>query len=303
MKNIVVIGSISTDFIVETKVIPIEGETVIGDNFSIMFGGKGANQAIATARLGMNTTMIGCVGNDNYGEIILNNFKDNSVNVESIATKENCTTGSAIITVMNGDNRIIIVEGANKQVTIEQVKEHQSIILASDLVIIQQEIPEETVEYLIEYCSENKKDIILNPAPARPIKRHLIDQLTYIIPNELEFEVTFPNMTRTEALEKYPNKLIITLGEEGAVYYDGTKEVLVQACKCTAIDTTGAGDCFVAAFATAIQSSFSINEAIRFACIASSIAIQHLGAQGGMPTLEEMRKHDDFKQEWNNKIN
>jgi len=289
MGKIVVIGSMSMDFVVETEIVPVEGETVIGNRFSVLFGGKGANQAIAASRLENEVLILGCVGKDAYGEMIIDNFNQNKVNTSAI-WKKDTSTGSAHITIKDGDNRIIIVEGANAMVDIEAVQKHQESILSADLVIMQQEIPEETVKYVIDYCYEHQVKVLLNPAPARKIEEGYIEKLDYIIPNELEFEVTFPKLSREEALSRYPNKLIITLGDEGAIYHDGNHFVKVQAQKCEVVDTTGAGDCFVAAFSSSILKGKTIEKSIQSACVASSIAIGKLGAQAGLPTAKELEE-------------
>ena len=287
MGKIVVVGSMSMDFVVETKLVPAEGETVTGEKFSVLFGGKGANQAIASARLGNETTMIGCVGTDAYGEMVLDNFKQNNVDTSCIEKMEG-TTGSAHITLQNGENRIIIVEGANAKVSSEIVEKYDELLKQAELVILQQEIPEETVYAVIDYCSERGIKTLLNPAPARTISETYIKKIDYIIPNEHEFSVTFGGMNRGEALEKYSNRLIITLGSKGAIYHDGEREVIVPAQKCSVIDTTGAGDCFVAAFSDGVLRGYSLKDCIHRACVASGIAIGKLGAQPGLPTLEEL---------------
>lgn len=287
MAKVMIIGSQSMDFVVETDIVPIEGETVIGKSFSLLFGGKGANQAIAAARLGNEVWMLGCVGNDNYGEMITDNFKANNVNTDLIGTKDT-TTGSAHITVKDGDNRIIIVEGANALVSIEEVSKHETLIKEMDMIILQQEIPAATVRYVIDFCHRSKIKVLLNPAPARELDESYIEKLDYIIPNELEFEVTFPAMNVNEALSKYPNKLIITLGDKGALYHDGKNVVQVDAYKVKPVDTTGAGDCFVAAFSDGILQGKSIKDCINRANKASSLAISKLGAQSGLPTKEEL---------------
>jgi ribokinase len=287
MGKIVVVGSMSMDFIVETKIVPAEGETVIGEKFSVLFGGKGANQAIASARLGNETIMIGCVGTDPYGDMVISNFQQNNVNTSCIEKREG-TTGSAHITLQNGENRIIIVEGANAKVKPEIIEKYGEVLKEADLIILQQEIPEETVKAVIDYCSERGIKTLLNPAPARPISEFYLKKLDYIIPNEHEFSVTFNGMNQEDALALYSNRLIITLGSKGAIYHDGNKEIIVPAQKCDVVDTTGAGDCFVAAFSDGVLRGYSLTDSIHRACMASGIAIGKLGAQPGLPTIEEL---------------
>ena len=287
MGKIVVIGSMSMDFVVETDQVPVEGETLIGNHFSVLFGGKGANQAIAASRLENEVIMIGCVGNDTYGGMIIDNFNKNGVDTSYIEIKDT-TTGSAHIIVKDGDNRIIIVEGANAQVLPSIVEKFAEEIKKADLVIMQQEIPEETVYAVIDYCKEHNIKVILNPAPARPVQQSYLEKVDYIIPNETEFSLLFPDKNKEEMLREYANQLIITLGSEGVIYHDGTQIIHIPAQKCEVVDTTGAGDCFVAAFSDGLLKNYPLTESIKRACVASSIAIGKLGAQSGLPTQIEL---------------
>jgi ribokinase len=197
-------------------------------------------------------------------------------------------TGTAHITLAEGDNSIIVVKGANNDVTPEFVEKALDLIRESDIVLIQQEIPEETVEYAADICFANHVPLLLNPAPARTISKNVIEKATYITPNEWEASVLFENKDIHEALKEYPNKLLITEGKNGVRYYDGENEVLVPAYVVEAVDTTGAGDTFNAAFAVAVAEGKSIKESIRFANRAASLSVTKFGAQGGMPTREEV---------------
>lgn len=276
------------DLVVTASKRPNKGETILGESFRTVPGGKGANQAVAAARLGAEVYMIGCVGNDSFGKIILDNFSANSVFTTYVEPVTHTKTGTAHITLADGDNSIIFVKGANDYVTPEYVKNAQDIIRSSDIVLIQQEIPEETIEYVSEITYESGVPLILNPAPARPVSKKVIEKATYITPNEHEASVLFENMDIHSALEKYPNKLFITEGINGVRYHNGEREVLVPTYQVEAIDTTGAGDTFNAAFAVALAEGKSFEESIRFANRAASLSVTKFGAQGGMPTRAEV---------------
>ncbi|MFJ7683062.1 ribokinase [Peribacillus butanolivorans] len=290
MIKIAVVGSSSMDLVVTSAKRPIAGETVLGDSFITVPGGKGANQAVAAARLGAEVTMIGCVGDDFYGEIILENLKKNHVNTKYVEPVTGAMSGTAHITLSEGDNSIIVVKGANDSITPEYVQKAEKIIEESDIVMVQQEIPEETVLYLAELCEKLQKKLLLNPAPARKISEAVIQQSSFITPNEHEFEILFDGRDRTEVLTEYPNKLFITEGKNGVRYFDGHEEKVVPSFVVEAVDTTGAGDTFNAALAVAVAEGKSFDDCLLFANRAASISVTKLGAQGGMPTREEVER-------------
>ncbi|MFD6439271.1 ribokinase [Peribacillus sp. NPDC060186] len=290
MIKIAVVGSSSMDLVVTSAKRPIAGETVLGDSFITVPGGKGANQAVAAARLGAEVTMIGCVGDDFYGEIILENLKKNHVNTRYVEPVTGAMSGTAHITLSEGDNSIIVVKGANDSITPEYVQKAKKIIEESDIVMVQQEIPEETVLYLAELCEKLQKRLLLNPAPARKISEAVIQQSSFITPNEHEFEILFDGRDRTEVLTEYPNKLFITEGKNGVRYFDGHEEKIVPSFVVEAVDTTGAGDTFNAALAVAVAEGKSFDDCLLFANRAASISVTKLGAQGGMPTREEVER-------------
>lgn len=301
MPKITVVGSISTDFVVETDKRPSMGETVEGKKFSTSFGGKGANQAVASARLGGVVHMLGAVGTDTFGDELLKNLKENQIFVNGVERVTH-SSGSAFITLFDHDNSIIYVPGANGEYTpdkLEAFVDTHSVIQESDLVMVQNETPDETVRKLIELCAELKVPLLLNPAPARSLDQDLIDKAAFITPNETEFEVLFPGQEMETVLREYSNKLIITLGSKGSIYFDGEDVQLVPSIKVNkVVDTTGAGDTFNGAFAFAYSSGLTIKDSIKFANIAAGLSIQKIGAQTGAPTLEQMKEHEDFEKAW-----
>jgi len=297
--KITVVGSINTDFVVTVDKRPVIGETIQGNTFETTFGGKGANQAVASARLGMETSMIGAVGEDEFGELLLNNLEANNISSEYIEVISQISSGSSVITIAEGDNSIIYVPGANEEVDERIIKKNHDVLLKSDIVIIQNEVIDEAIFSVIDFCNENNIDTILNPAPARPLTKEYIEKLTYLTPNETEFRLLFPNQEMSDVLKQYPNKLIITLGSVGAIFNNGKENIRVPSFKPKkVVDTTGAGDTFNGAFAVGIVSGLSMEESIKFSNLASSLSIQKPGAQGGMPTLEEMRENQFYEETW-----
>ncbi|HEL0727362.1 TPA: ribokinase [Streptococcus equi subsp. zooepidemicus] len=300
MSNIVIIGSISMDLVMETKRIAEEGETVFGEAFSMVPGGKGANQAVAVGRLSLDNdriTMLGAVGQDSFGPLLLDNLKKNGVSVEHVGTVP-LSSGIAQITIFNHDNRIIYCPGANGQVDTRTWQAEWEVLAAADLVILQNEIPHEANLAIARYCHERGIKVLYNPAPARETDLDLLTFVDYVTPNEHECQDLFPELSLEEALRTYPNKLIVTLGIRGAAYCDGKAIHVIPAIKAEAVDTTGAGDTFNGAFGLAISHGLNTAAALRFATLASHLSVQQFGAQGGMPRLEEMKEHEAYEKAW-----
>lgn len=298
MKKIMVIGSISTDFNVQTDRRPKVGETVKGQSFSTSFGGKGANQAVAAARLGANVHMVGTVGSDEFGHLLIDNLEANGISTTLVEQVNNVESGSAHIILADNDNSIIYIPGANNEFKEERLDKLKDEMKTAEYVIIQNEIPMPIISGLIEICDELSVKIIYNPAPAEEMDLDLIDKVTYFTPNENEFSLLFPELTLEEGLKTYPNKLIITLGDEGVAYSNGEEIIQIPSYKVKVKDTTGAGDTFNGALAYALSVDADLKTSIRFANLVAAISIQKDGAQGGMPTLEEVIRNEDFNPEW-----
>lgn len=290
MTTICVIGSVSMDLVVTADIRPGVGETVLGKSFQTVPGGKGANQAVAASRLGADVYMLGITGNDSYGESIVKNLKKNGVHTDYMEKAENAKSGTAHIVLSDADNSIIVVKGANDLVSPEYVSSAGEILQKADIVLIQQEIPEETVTYTIEQCLKLKIPVLLNPAPARPIEQEIIEKATYLTPNEYEASVLLNGRSEKEALRNYPNKLLITKGKNGVCYHNGSEEKQIPAFPVKAVDTTGAGDTFNAALAVALAEKMSMEDALLFANRAASLSVLKFGAQGGMPTRTEVNR-------------
>ncbi|MUG64821.1 ribokinase [Paenibacillus campinasensis] len=284
MAKITVVGSSSMDLVVTSSKRPGAGETVLGDSFKTVPGGKGANQAVACARLGAEVSMIGCVGDDHFGQAILQNFRDNGVSVKHVEPVTGMESGTAHIVLAEGDNSIVVVKAANDCVTPAYIEKTEDVIKQSDMVLVQHEIPEESVAYVSALCAKHGVLLILNPAPARPVPEAVLEQATYITPNEHEASILFGGAPLEESLRRYPNKLLITEGKRGVRYYDGTKEVVIPGYEVEVVDTTGAGDTFNGALAVALAEGKSLADSLKFANRAASLSVTKFGAQGGMPT-------------------
>lgn len=287
MNNIIVVGSSSIDLVVNTNKIPNAGETVLGKSFFTTPGGKGANQAVAAARLSAEVYMIGAVGNDAYGTQIINNLKDNNVNTDYMDTIENVQSGTAHITLYEEDNRIIVVPGANNHIKPDTVIPKLAKFNSGDIIILQQEIPSDTVDAVVKYAYENNLKVILNPAPYRALSQETIDRVTYLTPNESENELLFGN-DLDKVIANYPNKLIVTRGDQGAVYFD-TIIRNIAGHKQNVVDTTEAGDTFNGALAVALIEKMDLAKAIDFANMAGSLSVTQLGAQGAMPYRQDLQ--------------
>ncbi|WP_374285384.1 ribokinase [Lactococcus sp.] len=299
MSKITVVGSISMDLVTSTNRVPEAGETVFGRSFAMVPGGKGANQAVAIARLAPKSVrMIGAVGKDSFGSEILENFKKNAVLVDKLGTVSQ-TTGIAQITLYDDDNRIIIIPGANQSVSADSFTDEWQLIADSDMVVLQNEIPHETNLAVAKFAQSHGVKVLYNPAPARVTDLEMLDFVDFITPNEHECEELFKTDQLDDLLAKYPNKLLVTLGVKGVTFHNGSEVVLVPAIPAKVADTTGAGDTFNGAFAYAFTAGLDIKAASQFAVIASHLSVQKFGAQGGMPTLAEIKEHEKYEKTWN----
>ncbi|SCP98252.1 ribokinase [Anaerobium acetethylicum] len=285
-----ILGSINMDMTVTADRIPQKGETIKGNDISYIPGGKGANQAVAAARLGGSVEMFGCVGNDDAGKTLVENLRNEGIQTGNIKVVDGVPTGIAVITVAENDNCIVVVAGANNAVDKAYVDSVADDLLACDIVLLQHEIPQETVEYAVQLCHKKGIKVILNPAPARPVPKKILEQIDYLTPNEHEAVILFGQDTSTEDLLKtYPEKLVITQGSLGVSVCTGAGDVvLVPARKAKVVDTTGAGDTLNGAFAVALADGKDIVGALKFANVAASLSTEKFGAQGGMPVYEEV---------------
>lgn len=290
MGKIGVVGSINMDMTVKAERIPLKGETLKGWDLKYIPGGKGANQAVAMAKLGARVEMFGCVGDDAAGASLLKNLQDTGVETKHVKVAAGVPTGLAMITVGDNDNTIIVVAGTNDLVNIDYVNEVKDSLLECEIVLLQHEIPQETVEYVIALCSENGVKVVLNPGPARPVKQELLEKVTYLTPNEHEAVILFGgDISFEDMMKRYPEKLVITQGSRGvSTCLKSGEIILVPARKADVVDTTGAGDTLNGAFTVAVTEGKDIREALAFANTAAGLSTEKFGAQGGMPAYSEV---------------
>ncbi|KZE71635.1 hypothetical protein AV654_05355 [Paenibacillus elgii] len=294
--KIMVVGSANMDMVMRTSRLPEIGETMRGDGFFLAPGGKGANQAVACAKMGAETWFMGKVGDDIFGQSLIDRLSGFGVRTDFLKREQDVTTGVAAITVCNGNNSIILDGGANSEVSPGYIRGYQQELLSAAAIMLQLEIPMETVYEVIRLV-KGQVPIFLNPAPAVPIEDAVLQGVDYFTPNEIECRIYTGIEIRStddafEALNKLRAKGIryplITLGEKGIVFYNGTENVYKEARKVEAIDTTAAGDTFSGTLAAMIIAGKSMDEAVDIAQRASSIAVTRLGAQDAIPMLSEV---------------
>lgn len=305
MKKIVVVGSINMDLVTICNRVPEGGETLFGEEFFQVPGGKGANQAVAIGKLGTDVTMLGKVGKDSFGKDLIEAMKKSGVKTEHIKEGEKATGIAKIIVEKNGQNRILVVAGANSEIDREYIDEHLDVIRDCDVLVAQLEIPIETVAYALEKAKEFGKMTILNPAPARELSEDIIRNSDLIIPNESELALMTGMKTDTheeikEAGEKLLNlgvkDLIVTLGSKGSLHLNREVCEFHSAYKVKAVDTTAAGDSFIGGLVRELKGN-NLSEAIEFATKVSAIAVTKKGAQTSIPTIEEVENFKGVKNE------
>lgn len=300
MKNIVVVGSLNMDLVVQTSRLPLGGETIMGTAFHEIPGGKGANQAVAMARLGASVKMIGKIGNDGFGTSLLSTLKVDGVDTTAIEAVEGQSTGVALITLQDsGENSIIVVSGANGEVSPSDIEKNQTAIREAGIVVAQLEVPIDTVAKALQTAKEGGAYTILNPAPAQLLSQEILSHVDLLTPNETELAL-ISQMPVTDMLSirhaaqalinQGVKALVVTLGSEGSLYLNNKGESLYQkAFEVKAIDTTAAGDSFTAGLAVCMNQGLSMGEALEFASKVGALTVQTLGAQSSLPSLKEVQ--------------
>ena len=296
---IFVIGSINTDMVAMTEVLPSPGETVMSREFMMTAGGKGANQAVAAARMGGDVTMIGRLGNDVFAEQSIKRLKSENINCEFITKDTEKSSGLALISVdQNGENHIVVAPGANETLTKERLGSVLSQIPDNAIVMMQLEIPLESVVSVIEFCKKSDKKIILDPAPAKNLTPDFTKSLYMITPNETEAtamtgvkikDLRDVKKAAIKLLGSGPQYVLITMGANGVYLASQNDEFeYIPSPKVTTIDSTAAGDCFNGTLAVSLSQGLSVFEAAKKACRAASISVTRKGAQDSMPFINEL---------------
>jgi len=281
--KICIVGSANIDQISYVDTIPSDGETVFGDSYQMGFGGKGANQAVMAGLLGADVYMIACLGTDVYNKMTVDNLNNNNVNTDYIQTVNGSSGVAPIWVDKTGQNRIIVIPGANNLIDADIAIESLSSIGPLDVVVGQFEIPLEVNEKVFEYARNNGVQTVLNPAPAGDISEKLLNNTSWFIPNEVEFEEMLGEPFNENALLKHSKEakpeIIVTLGEKGCAEVSDGKVYIHQAKKVTAIDTTGAGDAFVGSFSYGLASKMSKQDSIQLALEKATNSVTKKGTQ------------------------
>jgi ribokinase len=287
------------DLVTRAPRLPVGGETLIGHSFATVSGGKGANQAVAAARLGAQVAMVGCVGSDDYGVQLRNALLAEQIDCQAVSIVDDSSGVALIVVDDNSQNAIVIVAGANGAMTPAVIDRFDAVLQAADVIICQLEIPDATVGHALKRARALGKVVILNPAPAsRPLPADWFAAIDYLIPNESEATVLSglpvdsqetAESAASQLIAMGAGKVIITLGAQGSLFANGQSFEHFPAPKVKAVDTTAAGDTFVGGFAAALANGKSEAEAIRFGQIAAALSVTRAGAQPSIPTLSDVQ--------------
>jgi len=295
---LVVVGSVNTDLVVHTPQFPVPGETRLGSEFQLFPGGKGANQAVAAARLGARVALVGKVGHDEFGHQALANLQQEGLDTTHVSQHPAAASGVAVITIdAQGQNTIVVAPGANHELLPTDLDQAVALLEQAAYLVVQLEIPLPTVVYLVKWAQRRGKPVVLNPAPALPLPDAVYRDLFLLTPNETEAQVLtgIPvqdlDSARAAAQvlrERGVQNVVITLGAQGAFLHTATYTGLVPAPRVEAIDTTAAGDVFTGALAVALTQGQDWEQAASFACQAAALAVTRPGAQASIPYQHEL---------------
>lgn len=294
MTRIVVVGSINMDLVTLASHFAMPGQTLVADRFLTIPGGKGANQAVAAARLGAEVALVGALGDDSFGQQLRQGLADEKINLEHVQSISDCASGTASITVAQGDNHILVVPGANARVTPANVERAEALIRRADAVLVQMEVPLETVEATVRLGHRLGVPVILNPAPAQPLPDAWLKLARCVTPNQHELSIVLGEAPQSatqdfrELMQRLPCPVVVTRGSEGAWYREDDAPIHQRGYRVEVVDTTGAGDTFNAALAVFLHQGMAT--AVRKACAAAALSVSRLGAQGGMPRLADVDK-------------
>ncbi|HZL50366.1 MAG TPA: ribokinase [Terracidiphilus sp.] len=294
-KPIVVIGSINMDLVAHTHQIPVPGQTVIGTGFDTTPGGKGANQAVAVARLGYPVQMVGMVGEDVFGQALLRNLSNAGVGTKAVARISGPSGVAPILVAESGENAIVVIPGANGKMDKAAVDRQSALIRSAGMVLCQLELPLETVSHVLALCADAGVPALLDPAPAAPLPDSAFRQAAWFTPNETEAAFYLGNQPNSEAaaqqlLQKGLKGVVLKRGSDGAYVAVAGKAAWVRPFPVKPIDTVAAGDCFNGAFAVALLEGNDPWAAARFASAAAAISVTRKGAQASMPSRADVER-------------
>jgi ribokinase len=299
-KKIAVVGSANTDMVIRLARIPRPGETVLGGDFLMAAGGKGANQAVAASRAGGDITFIARVGDDQFGRQAVAGFVRDRIRIKYIIRDQKAPSGVALIFVApDGENSIAVASGANANLSVPDIRRARSVIAEADVLLMQLETPMKTVQEAARIASEAAVPVVLNPAPAQPLNDELLHHITVLTPNETEAELLSririagrSDLRRAadRLLGKGVKAVLITLGAKGVYVAEGKKRDFVPSFKVKPVDTTAAGDAFNGALAVALAERRPLLQAVRFACAAAALSTTRYGAQPSLPTRRKIEK-------------
>ena len=291
-KHIVVIGSIAIDNTIFTQKLPTAGTTTIADSYFQNIGGKGANQACAALFLGSDVSFIGAVGKDNNGEMVRKFLTENGLDIHIKNSEKPTGVAFIILEESNAENRILIVQGANNDLQIEDINENESLFKKGDILLTQFECPIKTIEYVIKHAKEKEMLVVVNPAPIKQVSEEVYQYIDYLVPNEHELETlsgeSDPIKGARVLLAKGAKNIIVTLGSKGSVLVNEKEIIEVKPHKVNAIDTTAAGDSYLGALVNKLSEGKDIKEAMEFASKCSSITVTRKGAIIALPHKEEV---------------
>lgn len=294
-KPIVVIGSINMDLVAHTHQIPVPGQTVIGTGFDTTPGGKGANQAVAVARLGYPVQMVGMVGEDVFGQALLRNLSNAGVGTKAVARISGPSGVAPILVAESGENAIVVIPGANGKMDKAAVDRQSALIRSAGMVLCQLELPLETVSHVLALCADAGVPVLLDPAPAAPLPDSAFRQAAWFTPNETEAAFYLGNQPNSEAaaqrlLQKGLKGVVLKRGSDGAYVAVAGKAAWVRPFPVKPVDTVAAGDCFNGAFAVALLEGNDPWAAARFASAAAAISVTRKGAQASMPSRADVER-------------
>jgi len=300
MSDLIVIGSLNMDLVIQTPRFPDPGETIQGGDLATYPGGKGANQAVAASKQGMSVAMIGMIGKDQFGPRLLDTLRSHGVDTHGVRKHPTAATGTALILVdQKGENVIVLSSGANAELTPEDVDQHLPLLKQAKYLLMQFEIPFETVMHAAETAHGLGLTVILNPAPGRDIPQALLEEVDILVPNESELSIISnqPVRTLSEAklaarslIEGPLSAVVVTLGRQGAYLITRKEEKHYKAPQVDVVDTTAAGDSFIGGLSAALGRGETLSEAVKYGNYAGALATTRTGAQPSLPTLEQVQR-------------